>query len=140
MKTLFKFHFSTVRQLLVVVLFAGHTMAAAEEGQTVRYVSIDPIIVTNYQTKSLKKLGFIQLSAQLSVLTTDSEVKLLHHMPLVRDYIVEFLNFTDAEFIKDVKKRKQFRKKIAAGIQKMLTDEIGEPLIEELIITRYMWN
>jgi len=124
----------------MILFFSVPALSAAEEESQIIYVSIDPIIVTNYQTTSKKKLGYIQLSAQLSVLSTEDELKLIHHMPLVRDFIVEFLNFSKGAFIKDVKKRKQFKKKIAAGIQKMLTKEIGEPLIEELIITRFMWN
>ncbi len=131
--------FITALFSLLMLLSTSIPLLAAEDSNT-EYVSIDPIIVTNYKSKSKKKLGFIQLSAQLTVSNSEKATKLNTHMPLVRDYIVEFLNFSDEQLIKDVTKRKTFRKDLAKGIQKMLTEEIGEPLIDELIITRYMWN
>ena len=110
------------------------------ENGLVKFVPIEPIIITNYLKKSPKKTGFIQLKAQLIVKETLDAEKLEKHMPLVRDYIVEYLNFSKEDFIKDVSKRKELRAALTLGLQKLLTEEAGEPLVEEFVITQFMWN
>ena len=82
----------------------------------------------------------MQLKAELTVKGKDSVTKLLAHMPLVRDYVIEYLSFTDESLIKDVTKRRDLRAALSAGIKAMLTEQVGEPLIEELIITHFMWD
>ena len=114
-------------------------MAFAEE-EIIEYVQIEPIIITNYLKKSSKKTGFIQLKAQLIVKNEALVEKLEKHMPLVRDYIVEYLNFSEESFIKDVSKRKDLRAALTIGIQELLTEHVGEPLVDELVITQFMWN
>lgn len=110
------------------------------EEELLEFVPIEPIIITNYLKKSSKKPGFIQLKAQLIVKEKLSVEKLEKHMPLVRDYIVEYLNFSKEDFIKDVSKRKELRTALTVGIQELLTEQIGEPLVEEFVITQFMWN
>ncbi|MFT5519945.1 MAG: flagellar FliL protein [Enterobacterales bacterium] len=126
--------------LLVIALFNTVGVCAEDEKVEFEYIQIEPIIVTNYQKKSSKKPGFVQIKAQLTITGKDSVTKLLIHMPLVRDFIIEFLSFTDEKIIKDVTKRKELRATLTTGIKDMLTKEVGEPLIEELIITHFMWD
>ncbi|MFT5452442.1 MAG: flagellar FliL protein [Enterobacterales bacterium] len=138
---LFFKHFSQHKVLLlVIVLFNTAGLLTADEETEFEYIQIEPIIVTNYQKKSSKKPGFVQVQAQLTVNGKESVKKLLAHMPLVRDFVIEFLSFTDEKIIKDVTKRKELRATLTAGIKAMLTKEVGEPLIEELIITHFMWD
>lgn len=126
--------------LLLIALFNTVGLCAADEKVEFEYIQIEPIIVTNYQKKSSKKPGFVQIKAQLTVTGKESVAKLIIHMPLVRDFIIEFLSFTDEKIIKDVTKRKELRATLTTGIKDMLTKEVGEPLIEELIITHFMWD
>jgi len=113
---------------------------AEEQLKNIEYVQIQPTIVTNYQKKSAKKPGFIQMTAQLSVLNKKSVDKVTKHIPLVRAYIIEYLSFTDESVIKDASQRNKLRVSLAKGIQKLLTEHTGEPLIEELVITHFMWD
>lgn len=114
--------------------------SADESSKEIEYVQIQPVIVTNYLKKSAKKPGFIQMSAQLSVKEKKSVDLLNKHMPLVREYIIDFLSFTEESVIKDASKRNQLRLSMTSGIQKLLTKQIGQPLIEELVITHFMWD
>jgi len=115
-------------------------MFASEAKVEIEYIQIKPIIVTNYLKKVSKKPGFVQMSAQLTVKSELSSTKIVAHMPLVRDFVIEFLSFTDENTIKDVTKRRDLRAALSAGIKAMLTKELGEPLIEELIITHFIWD
>lgn len=126
--------------ILLIFILSLNDIFAGEASTDLEYIRIDPVIVTNYQKKSLKKPGFIQIQAQLTVKDKISADKLEKHMPLVRDFIIDFLSFTDEKIIKDVRKRKQLRISMTKGIQKTLTKHVGEPLIEELVITHFMWN
>ena len=140
MKLIFKY-FSQYRVLLLFfAFFNGPNLFAAGEKSEFEYIQIEPIIVTNYQKKSPRKQGFVQIKAEVTVKGKESVTKLLLHMPLVRDFVIEFLSFTDEKVIKDITKRKELRANLTTGIKAMLTKEIGEPLIEELIFTHFMWD
>ena len=128
--------------LQLVALFIAQLLVntAYADEEAIEYVQIEPTIVTNYLRKSPKKTGFIQLKAQLIVKEKFAAEKLEKHMPLVQDYIIEYLNFSEENFIKDVSKRKELRAALTLGIQELLTEQIGEPLVEEFVITQFMWN
>ncbi len=115
-------------------------LLADEELAEIEYVSIDPVIVTNYLKKRSKKPGFVQMKAQLSVRGKESVDLVMMHMPLIRDYIVEYLSFTQEKEIKDISSRNKIRAGLSSGIQKVLTDNTGAPLVEELVITHFMWD
>ena len=128
--------------LFILILFGLFTVTVkAEEGLAdIEYVSIEPVIVTNYLKKPSKKPGFVQLKAQLVVRSKESVDLVMMHMPLIRDYIVEFLGFTEEKVIKDVSSRNRMRLAMTTGIQKLLTDNAGAPLIEDLVFTHFMWD
>jgi len=127
--------------ILLIILYLTTLSSSAEEDLAdLEYVAIEPVIVTNYQKKSAKKPGFIQIKAQLSVRGTKSAELLSNHMPLIRAYIIDFLSFTDEKLIKDSSKRTQLRLSITKGLKTMLTEQVGQPLIEELVITHFMWD
>ena len=128
--------------LFILILFGLFTVTVkAEEGLAdIEYVSIEPVIVTNYLKKRSKKPGFVQLKAQLVVRSKESVDLVMMHMPLIRDYIVEFLGFTEEKVIKDVSSRNRMRLAMTTGIQKLLTDNAGAPLIEDLVFTHFMWD
>ena len=105
---------SAVLQILVLSLCIVNSPPAfsEEKAKELEYIRIDPVIITNYHKKTSKKPGFIQMAAQLSV-TNKASVDLVNqHMPLIRDFIIEFLSFTDEQTIKDVKQRNQLRNTI----------------------------
>ena len=131
----------TKRYLLLVPFLWFIGLNAADNSDEFEYVNIQPTIVTNYHKKSSRKPGFIQMAAQLTVKGGKIPVDKVHNnMPLIRDFIVEFLSFTDEKVIKDVTQRKQLRLSLSSGIQKLLKEHTGEPLIEELVITHFMWD
>lgn len=127
-------------KLLILLTLINTLSFAKEDRHELEYVSLYPPIVTNYLKKSSSTLGFIQLKVQLAVRGKNAALLLEKHMPLIREYITEFLNFTNEALIKDTSKRNQLRVSLSKGIQKMLKKEIGEPLIEDLVITHFIWN
>ena len=126
-------------QLSILLLLNICTLKpfAAEKLQ---YVPIEPYIVTNFQQKSSRKPEFVQLKAQLTVRGKIAAEMVNKHMPLVRDFIITFLSFTDEAVIKDVTQRNRLRAALTKGIQDMLAEKVGNPLIEEFIITQFMWG
>ncbi|MCP3674182.1 MAG: hypothetical protein GY829_06890 [Gammaproteobacteria bacterium] len=137
-----KFVKVSIKQITLLVLFSLSSLVflAEDELPALEYIPIEPVIVTNYQKKSMKKPGFIQLKAQLSVRGKESADVIVAHMPLIRDHIIDFLSFTNEKTIKDASHRNQLRESLTKGIQDMLTEQLGAPLVEELIITHFMWD
>ncbi len=126
--------------IFILCSICSSQLLADEELAEIEYVSIDPVIVTNYLRKRSKKPGFVQMKAQLSVRGKESVDLVMMHMPLIRDYIVEYLSFTQEKEIKDISSRNKIRAGLSSGIQKVLTDNTGAPLVEELVITHFMWD
>ncbi|MCP4271671.1 MAG: hypothetical protein GY781_06850 [Gammaproteobacteria bacterium] len=126
--------------IFILCSICSSQLLADEELAEIEYVSIDPVIVTNYLKKRSKKPGFVQMKAQLSVRGKESADLVMMHMPLIRDYIVEYLSFTQEKEIKDISSRNKIRAGLSSGIQKVLTDNTGAPLVEELVITHFMWD
>jgi len=113
---------------------------AEEELAELEYLPIEPVIITNYIKKRARKPGFVQVKAQLTTRGSESVDLVMMHMPLIRDFIIEYLSFTNEKDIKDVSYRNQLKKELTSGIQKLLTEHVGAPLIEDLVITHFMWD
>ncbi len=126
--------------IIIICSIFSLQLLGEEELVDIEYVSIDPVIITNYLKKRSRKPGFVQMKAQLSVRGKESADLVIMHMPLIRDYIVESLSFTQEKVIKDISSRNKIRAALSSGIQKVLTDNTGAPLVEELVITHFMWD
>ena len=123
---------------LIILLSLNNHRSFADED--LEYVPVEPFIVTNYLKKSARKPGFVQLKAQLTVRGKIATEMVTKHMPLVRDFIITFLSFTEEAVIKDPAQRNRLRATLTKGLQKMLTEEVGNPLIEDFVITHFMWD
>jgi len=135
-------HKSILLQLFIIILFHLFSIKtfAKKDATDTSYISIEPVIITNYLRKSARKPGFIQMKAQLSVTGKEAAKLVSFHMPLIKDYIIEFLSFTSEKTIKDISKRSQLRASMSTGIQELLIEHTGAPQIEELVITHFMWD
>ena len=132
---------SRIQLNLLIVLILSNTLSfAVEDSQKLIFVYIYPAIISNYQKASNNPPGFIQLQAQCTVRGKIAANLLEMHMPLVREYINEFLSFSNEKYLKDPANRTQLRASLVKGIQNMLKKQIGEPLIEDLFITHLMWE
>ncbi len=140
MLTMIQRQFKSQLFIFILCSILSSQLLGEEELVDIEYISIDPVIVTNYLKEHSKKPGFVQMKAELSVRGKESVDLVMMHMPLIRDYIVEYLSFTQEKVIKDISSRNKIRAAMSSGIQKVLTDTTGAPLVDDLVITHFMWD
>ncbi len=106
----------------------------------IRYVEIEPIIVTNYLRPKGKKPGFVQVQAQLTAEGKSASDIIEDHMPLIRAVMIEYLSFTEEATIKDLNKRIEIRDALLEEIKLALTDVVGENYADSLVFTHFIYD
>ncbi|GIU44691.1 flagellar basal body-associated protein FliL [Shewanella colwelliana] len=114
----------------------------AEEGETVdtyAYYGFEPDIVTNY-ISNRKKLGFVRISVELMVKVPEDLMVLEHHDPLLRAAIIEILGAQTEDKVKSLTGKEEIRRECYDTLNRLLEQEIGKPLVVNLLFTKYLYD
>jgi flagellar FliL protein len=130
-----------MRRGLVVVCFLMLLGRAgqAQEALETQYVPVEPYIITNFIKKN-GKIGFINVTPTLVVKGPEDAAAAEDNMPLVQDYLTSFLGRQPAEVITDVSKIPQLRKEATAGLQKVFQEELGRPVVVDVLFSKFVWQ
>lgn len=125
----------------MLFLFAGfhHHSAAEEAGKEFVYYPFEPEIVTNY-ISNRKKLGFVRISIELMVSSTDELSKVEMHDPLLRAAIIEILGNQSEDKVKSLSGREEIRRECYDMVNRLLEQETGRALVVNLLFTRYLYD
>jgi flagellar protein FliL len=97
----------------------------------VAYVSLVPALVGNFGSGT--KLKFYKADIALRVTGSEAEEKVTHHEPLIRNQLVMlFSQQTEANMADETAKEK-LRQDALKQVQDVLTQEEGEPIVEDLL-------
>ncbi len=112
---------------------------AAEEkdpGKETVYVAIEPYLITNF-TKKNGRLGYLNTLPR--IVTIKANEKLVDdNMPLIKDFLVEFLGAQPEEKLKDVRQRAALQKEAIQGLRKLFKEEVGKPVVDGLIFKKFL--
>ncbi|GIU22373.1 flagellar basal body-associated protein FliL [Shewanella colwelliana] len=114
----------------------------AEEEETVdtyAYYGFEPDIVTNY-ISNRKKLGFVRISVELMVKVPEDLMVLEHHDPLLRAAIIEILGAQTEDKVKSLTGKEEIRRECYDTLNRLLEQEIGKPLVVNLLFTKYLYD
>ena len=120
---------------IVLLAFSLNMMAYAEDEApvaiaTTAYVNLVPAIVGNYGAGV--KLKYYKADVALRV-KADSVDKVEYHEPLIRDQLIQlFAQQTDAD-MNEYEGKEAMRKAALLQVQKILEQEEGEALVEDLL-------
>lgn len=100
------------------------------------YFDFKPPFVVNYQWKGRQR--YVQIS--MSVMTREENVveTLETHMPLVRNNLVMILGAQDFENLRTPEGKEALRESILEEMQRILTEEMGEPGVEKVLFTNFV--
>ena len=100
------------------------------------YFDFKPPFVVNYQWKGRQR--YVQIS--MSVMTREEKVvdTLTTHMPLVRNNLVMILGSQDFENLRTPEGKEAVRESILEELNRILTDEMGEPGVEKVLFTNFV--
>ncbi|MCG9740028.1 flagellar basal body-associated protein FliL [Shewanella insulae] len=125
--------------LVASVLSLGAYAEEEEVVDTYAYYGFEPDIVTNY-ISNRKKLGFVKISVELMVKVPEDLIVLEHHDPLLRAAIIEILGAQTEDKVKSLTGKEEIRRECYDTLNRLLEQEIGNPLIVNLLFTKYLYD
>jgi len=102
------------------------------------YFAFEPDIVTNYISEN--KIGFIRVTMEIMVKSSEHIAIVEHHSPLLRAAIVELLGSKSEEQIKSSLGKKEIRDDCFEIINELLKKETGQELAVSLLFTKYIYH
>jgi flagellar FliL protein len=127
-----------MRQLIVhwVVCCVFITSALAEEEKvSISYLEITPSIVTNYG--GVGDLRYFKSDISLRVVSEDEE-KVTWHLPYIRSELVSLFSRQDEVALTTREGKEGLRQKALKAVQKVLLEEEGGELVEDLLFTNFV--
>ena len=127
--------------VLLLVLCSSFSAFAADSKplEEYAYYGFEPEIVTNY-ISNRKKLGYVRLSVELMVKKPQQLVSLERHDPLLRAAIVEILGNQTEDKVKSLTGKEDIRRQCFEKVNQLLEQETGEPLVVNLLFTKYLYD
>jgi flagellar FliL protein len=102
------------------------------------YYGIEPDIVTNFLGPNVNTLGFIRTTIELMIEDADYIEVIEHHSPLLRATIIEILGRQPKDKVKSLTGREDIRKLCLTRLRELMKSETGNPMIKEIIITKFL--
>ncbi len=128
--------FKSLFALMVLLVTFAPQKAAADVG----YYGFEPDIVANYISQSSRKLGYVRVTVDLMLEDVNNITVVEHHMPLLRDAIVEILSQEPEEKIKSLTGREEIRQKCNERIKSLLQQETGKDIVRDVLFTKYLYH
>jgi len=123
---------------LTLVLFSV-TKVSAKEPKQVGYFGFEPDIITNYVSNK-KNIGFVRITAELMIEDVSNVPIIEHHSPLLRDAIIDVLIRQPEQKVKSMTGREEIRMLILDRLKELMEKETGQPLIQDLLFTKYLYH
>lgn len=125
----------TIALLLALILpIAAQASGGGEEESAapkVAYYNLVPALVGNFG--SGPKLKFYKADIALRVTGTEAEEKVEHHEPLIRNQLVMLFSQQSDASLGDEAAKEQLRQEALKQVQEVLTQEEGQPIVEDLL-------
>ena len=97
----------------------------------VAYYSLVPALVGNFGAGP--KLKFYKADIALRVTGSEAEEKVEHHEPLIRNQLVMLFSQQTDENMANEGAKEQLRQEALKQVQQVLTQEEGQPIVEDLL-------
>lgn len=136
--------------VLVVLLLGGgitaFLMMGGDDGaeanvetpaqQPAIYFDFKPPFIVNYQWQGRQR--FVQVS--LSVMTRKGAIvdAMQKHMPLIRNNLLMVFSAQEFEMLRTPEGKEALRQVVLEELQKILTEETGEPGVEQVLFTNFV--
>ena len=124
--------------ILALLLFAVPAKALQSN---VSYYGFEPDITTNFIKQGNDyRLGFIRVAIEVMVPNPQYVGDVEHHAPLLRDAFIHILTSAPERQIKTMTGRDQLRMKCLERAQELMRQETGNPVIQEVLFTKYIYQ
>ena len=121
--------------LLLALTFPLLAMAEEEpkegEAPQVAYIDLVPSLVGNYGAGP--RLKYYKADISLRVASTDAEVKVTRHEPLIRNQLIMLFSQQTDETLGSSEAKERLRQEALKQVQQVLNSEEGQPLVDDLL-------
>jgi flagellar protein FliL len=132
--------FALFNLLLASSSFAAEEAKAEEEQkEPVMYYMITPNLMTFYQNSG-RKMGYVVVQVQVVVRGQDNFDLLDLHLPLLQDALTDHFNRQDKAVITDLKQRETLRQQTTEILAKVIKEEVGKDVVENVLFTSYIFQ
>ncbi|MBT0586764.1 flagellar basal body-associated protein FliL [Alteromonas oceanisediminis] len=104
------------------------------------YIGLEPDIITNYLSGNARTLGYVRVTVELMLDDADNLEIVEHHMPLMRALVIEVFGRQPEDKVKSLTGREDIRRTILQMLQERLQAETGNPIIKDVIFTKYLYQ
>jgi len=125
--------------LSLSLVLLSMTKLSAAEPENVGYYGFEPDIITNYVSNK-KNIGFVRITAELMISDVTNVPIIEHHSPLLRDAIIDVLIRQPEQKVKSMTGREEIRMLILDRLKELMQKETGQPLIKDLLFTKYLYH
>ena len=126
---------------IVLILSLTTLSVGIARAQDVAYYGFEPDIITNFvKDKDEYRLGLIRVAVEVMVDNPKNVSVVEHHAPLIRDAFIQILSTASEHQIKTMTGRDQLRLKCFERAQELMTQETGNPVIKQVIFTKYLYQ
>lgn len=109
----------------------ANSPAAEEAGPQTHYYALVPAMVGNYG--SGERLKYYKADVALRIASKEAEDKVKHHEPLIRNQLVMLFSQQTDESLGSVEAKEKLRQEALKQVREVLTQEEGQPLVEDLL-------
>lgn len=127
--------------VLVSIAVLGFTASPAKAQSEPAYYGFEPDITTNYirDTENFR-MGYIRVAVEVMVPSTQQLSTVEYHAPLLTDAFIRIFSQASEQQIKSLTGRDDLRMQCLEEAQRLLRRETGEPVVIDVIFTKYIYH
>jgi flagellar FliL protein len=126
---------------VVASIFLWCSSVSSASAQDLSYYGFEPDITTNYLKEGNDyRLGFIRVAIEVMVPDPSYISVVEHHAPLLRNAFVSILSTATERQVRTMTGRDQLRLKCVERAQELMQQETGNPVIRDVIFTKYIYQ
>lgn len=111
------------------------------EAQGRAYFGFEPDITTNYlRDPGERRLGYIRVSIDIMVPSTQDLRAIEYHAPLLRDAFIRILSTETEGRIRSLTGREEIRQACLEIAQELIRRETGRDIVLDLLFTKYVYQ
>jgi flagellar FliL protein len=108
----------------------------AAKGKTAAYLDFEQPFIVNFQDE--QQLRYLQVGVAVMAHDPGMTATVKQHMPVIRNNLVMLFSSQTRQSIASREGKEKVRAEAQAEVQKILTDQTGKPVIEQLYFTSFV--
>ena len=121
-----------------LLLLSALVLLGVGPAYAVSYVTFDEQLTVNFGDPEKPKLSYLRVNVSLKVADDTTATTVRNHEPFIRDLIIRHLVRQKVETVRTGEAKSQLLSDIKTSVTEFLTEEEGEPLVEDVLFTEFV--